>query len=39
MPEAISPEFGIKCTAGADAMAAKTSIEGHVKVTLTWKLE
>lgn len=36
-PEAISPVFGIKFTAGADAMTVKTSIEGNVKVTLTWK--
>ena len=38
-PEAISLEFGIKFTAGADAVIAKTSIEGNVKVTLTWKPE
>jgi hypothetical protein len=38
-PEAISLELGIKFTAGADAVIAKTSIEGNVKVTLTWKPE
>jgi hypothetical protein len=36
-PEQVSLEFGIKFTAGADALIAKTSIEGNVKVTLTWK--
>jgi hypothetical protein len=36
-PENISLEFGIKFTAGADALIAKTSVEGNVKVTLTWK--
>ncbi|WP_043345790.1 CU044_2847 family protein [Belnapia moabensis] len=36
-PEQVSLEFGIKFTAGADALIAKTSLEGNVKVTLTWK--
>ena len=36
-PEQVSLEFGIKYTAGADAPIAKTSVEGNVKVTLTWK--
>jgi Trypsin-co-occurring domain 1 len=36
-PEQVSLEFGIKFTAGADALIAKTSVEGNVKVTLTWK--
>jgi hypothetical protein len=36
-PEEISLEFGIKFTAGAEALIAKTSVEGNVKVTLTWK--
>jgi hypothetical protein len=36
-PESVSLEFGIKFTAGADALIAKTSVEGNVKVTLTWK--
>jgi Trypsin-co-occurring domain 1 len=35
--ESVSLEFGIKFTAGADALIAKTSVEGNVKVTLTWK--
>lgn len=38
-PETVSLEFGIKFTAGADALIAKTSVEGNVKVTLTWKPE
>ena len=36
-PETVSLEFGIKFTAGADALIAKTSVEGNVKVTLAWK--
>jgi hypothetical protein len=36
-PEQVKLEFGIKFTAGADALIAKTSVEGNVKVTLTWK--
>ena len=36
-PEQVGLEFGIKFTAGADALIAKTSVEGNVKVTLTWK--
>jgi hypothetical protein len=36
-PEQVSLEFGIKFTAGADALIAKTSVEGNVKVTLAWK--
>jgi hypothetical protein len=36
-PETVSLEFGIKFTAGADALIAKTSVEGNVKVTLIWK--
>ena len=36
-PEQVSLEFGIKFTAGADALIAKTSVEGNVKVTMTWK--
>ena len=36
-PEQVALEFGIKFTAGADALIAKTSVEGNVKVTLTWK--
>jgi hypothetical protein len=36
-PENVSLEFGIKFTAGADALIAKTSVEGNIKVTLTWK--
>jgi hypothetical protein len=36
-PEQVTLEFGIKFTAGADALIAKTSLEGNVKVTLAWK--
>jgi hypothetical protein len=36
-PEQVSLEFGIKFTAGADALIAKTSVEGNIKVTMTWK--
>jgi Trypsin-co-occurring domain 1 len=36
-PEQVSLEFGIKFTADANALIAKTSVEGNVKVTLTWK--
>ena len=37
--EQVVLEFGIKFTARADALIAKTSVEGNVKVTLTWKPE
>ena len=36
-PDQVGLEFGIKFTAGADALIAKTAVEGNVKVTLTWK--
>ena len=36
-PDDVSLEFGIKFTAGADALIAKTSLEGNIKVTLAWK--
>lgn len=36
-PDQVGLEFGIKFTAGADALIAKTSLEGNIKVTLTWK--
>ncbi len=36
-PQEIGLEFGIKFTADANALIAKTSVEGNVKVTLTWK--
>ena len=35
-PDALSVEFGIKFTAGADALIAKSSVEGNIKVTLRW---
>lgn len=36
-PDQVGLEFGIKFTAGADALIARTAVEGNVKVTLTWK--
>ena len=36
-PDHVSLEFGIKFTAGADALIAKSSVEGNVKVTLSWQ--
>jgi hypothetical protein len=36
-PDDVSVEFGVKFTAGADALIAKSSIEGNFKVTLSWK--
>jgi hypothetical protein len=35
-PDQVSLEFGIKFTAEADALIAKSSLEGNVKVTLSW---
>jgi hypothetical protein len=36
-PEGMSVEFGIKLTATADALIAKTAVEGNLKVTMSWK--
>jgi len=36
-PDQVSLEFGIKFTAGAEALIAKSSVEGNVKVTLSWQ--
>ena len=36
-PDQVGLEFGIKFTATADALIAKTAVEGNIKVTLTWK--
>jgi hypothetical protein len=35
-PDQVSLEFGIKFTAEADALIAKSSLEGNIKVTLSW---
>ncbi len=36
-PDDVSLEFGIKFTAEAGALIAKTALEGNIKVTLAWK--
>ncbi|MET9550855.1 CU044_2847 family protein [Streptomyces sp. NPDC006627] len=38
-PDAIELEFGVKLTAAAGAVIAKTSAEGHLTVRLTWSRE
>ncbi|WP_220450193.1 CU044_2847 family protein [Streptomyces alboniger] len=38
-PDAIELEFGVKLTAAAGAVIAKTSTEGHLTVRLTWSRE
>jgi hypothetical protein len=35
-PDKVSVEFGIKLSAGAGAVIAKTEAEGHFTVTLEW---
>lgn len=35
-PDAIELEFGVKLTAAAGAVIAKTATEGHLTVRLTW---
>ena len=35
-PDAIELEFGVKLNAAAGAVIAKTAVEGHLKVKLTW---
>src|SRR5690606_4505655 len=35
-PDAVELEFGVKLNAAAGAVIAKTSVEGHLKVKLTW---
>jgi hypothetical protein len=35
-PDGISVEFGIKLTAAADAVIAKTAVEGNLKVVMSW---
>ena len=36
-PDKVKVEFGIKLTAGAGAVIAKTEAEGHFTVTLEWE--
>lgn len=36
-PDQTAVEFGIKLTAGADVLIAKTALEGNLKVTFTFK--
>jgi hypothetical protein len=36
-PDEVGLEFGIKFTVGANALIAKTAVEGNVKVTLKWQ--
>ncbi|MGA4845563.1 CU044_2847 family protein [Streptomyces sp. G5(2025)] len=38
-PDAIELEFGVKLTAAAGAVIAKTSTEGHLTVRLSWSRE
>ena len=35
-PDGIELEFGVKLNAAAGAVIAKTSVEGHLKVKMTW---
>ncbi|WP_131738553.1 CU044_2847 family protein [Actinomadura roseirufa] len=35
-PDALEMEFGVKLNAAAGAVIAKTSLEGHLKVKMTW---
>ncbi|MFJ1604692.1 CU044_2847 family protein [Streptomyces sp. NPDC088253] len=35
-PDAVEIEFGVKLTAEAGALIAKTSIEGHLVIKLSW---
>lgn len=36
-PESIEIEFGVVLSAEAGAVIAKTGLEGHLKVTLSWQ--
>lgn len=38
-PDEVQIEFGVKLTAQAGAVIAKTGLEGHLKVQLTWRNE
>ncbi|TDD64674.1 CU044_2847 family protein [Actinomadura rubrisoli] len=35
-PDLLELEFGVKLNAAAGAVIAKTSVEGHLKVKMTW---
>jgi hypothetical protein len=35
-PDTVELEFGVKLNAAAGAVIAKTSVEGHLKVKMTW---
>jgi hypothetical protein len=35
-PDEVQVEFGVKLTAQAGAVIAKTGVEGHLKIKLTW---
>ncbi|QFG24892.1 CU044_2847 family protein [Actinomadura sp. WMMB 499] len=35
-PDVLELEFGVKLNAEAGAVIAKTSVEGHLKVKMTW---
>lgn len=36
-PDTVEVEFGVKLTAQAGAVIAKTSLDGHLNVKLTWQ--
>lgn len=36
-PEGVEVEFGVRLNAEAGAVVAKASLEGHLKVTLSWR--
>jgi hypothetical protein len=35
-PDTVELEFGVKLNAAAGAVIARTSVEGHLKVKMTW---
>ncbi|WP_225991770.1 CU044_2847 family protein [Actinomadura montaniterrae] len=35
-PDAVELEFGVKLNAAAGAVIARTALEGHLKVKMTW---
>ena len=36
-PDGVQVEFGVKLTAQAGAVIAKTGMDGHLKITLAWQ--
>lgn len=38
-PDSVEIEFGVKLTAEAGALIAKSSVEGHLVVKLSWSPE